>query len=172
MTRRRAAASVAVVVLSAAGWLATCNNSSSPSATPPEPTPHPTAAPEPFGAGKPPCTLPPGKGSGQNCPRQTSSYLPLVERSLDRLVERRPEIFDLNAFSGCHSCYRVKNVAAYTKEMVAEAESEGACAIWDGEELAVKKTNDFNDQYDILTFENFIRRDHGSYRATCSPAWF
>jgi hypothetical protein len=44
--------------------------------------------------------------------------------------------------------------------------------MWDGEELAVKKTNDFSDQYDILTFENFIRRDHGSYRATCTPAWF
>jgi hypothetical protein len=172
MTRRRAAASVAVVVLSAAGWVSTCNRSSSPSApAPPEATPHPSPKP-PVGAGKPPCTLPPGKGSGQNCPRETSSYLPLVERSLDRLVKRRPEIFDLSSFSGCGSCYKVKNVSAYIKEMVAEAQSEGACAMWDGEELAVKKTNDFSDQYDILTFENFIRRDHGSYRATCTPAWF
>jgi hypothetical protein len=171
MTRRRAAASVAVVVLSAAGWVATCNRSSSPSApAPPDTTP--PAPSEPVGAGKPPCTLPAGKGSGQNCPRESSSYLPLVERSLDRLVHRRPEIFDLNSFSGCGTCYKVKNVSAYIKEMVAEAQSEGACAMWDGEELAVKKTNDFSDQYDILTFENFIRRDHGSYRATCTPAWF
>ena len=39
--------------------------------------------------------------------------------------------------------------------MLKEVRSEGACATWDGEELAIKRTNDFNDQYDILTFENF-----------------
>jgi hypothetical protein len=169
MTRRRAAASVAAVVLSAAGWVATCNNST-PSAPEPPDTP-PPATPEPP-SGQPGCGLPPGTGSGQNCPRLTSSYLPAVERSLDRLIERHPGIFDLTAFSGCGHCYRVKDTAAYIEGMLAEVRSEGACAIWDGEELAVKKTNDFNDQYDILTFENFIRRDHGSYRATCTPAWF
>jgi hypothetical protein len=170
MTRRRAAASVAVVVLSASGWLATCNSSTAPSMPVPSPTPPPASTPPP--AGQQGCGLPPGTGSGQGCPRMTSNYLPEVERSLDRLVERHPEIFDTTAFSGCPQCYRVKDTAAYIEGMVAEVRSEGACAIWDGEELAIKRTNDFNDQFDILTFENFIRRDHGSYRATCTPAWF
>jgi hypothetical protein len=67
----------------------------------------------------------------------------------------------------------VKDTAAYVEGMLHEIRTnEGACATWDGEELAIKRTNDFNDQYDILTFENFVRRDNGSYRATCYPAWF
>ena len=171
MSRRIAAVSVAVVVLSASVWVGTCGHSRLPAeGTPPQTTP-----PDPHGppaGGQPGCGLPPGNGSGQDCPRQTSSYLPEVERSLDRLVHRRPEIFDLQATRGCPECYRVRDTAAYIEEMLAEVRSEGACATWDGEELAVKRTNDFNDQYDILTFENFIRRDHGSYRATCYPAWF
>ena len=49
----------------------------------------------------------------------------------------------------------------------------GYCTAYDGEELAVKKVNAFNDQYDILLAEGFIRReDTGAYRATCYPAWF
>jgi hypothetical protein len=173
MSRRRAAASLAVVVLSATVWVATCNHASTPSA-PPSPSPSPEATPPVSqGGGRPPCTLPHGTGSGQNCPRQISNYLPEVERSLDRLVARRPEIFDLHAYSGCGTCYKIRDVAAYIEGMLEEVRThEGACATWDGEELAIKRTNDFSDQYDILTFENFIRRDNGSYRATCYPAWF
>jgi hypothetical protein len=172
MSRRSAAVSVAVLVLSAALWVGTCGHSHSPAGeTPPETTP----TPDPHGpsaGGEPGCGLPPGNGSGQDCPRQISSYLPEVERSLDRLVQRRPEIFDLQSTRGCGTCYLVRDTDAYVQEMLKEVRSEGACATWDGEELAVKRTNDFNDQYDILTFENFIRRDNGSYRATCYPAWF
>ena len=172
MTRRRAAASLAVVVLSAAAWIGTCQHVTSPSVSP-SPSPSPEATPPVAEGGPPPCTLPHGTGSGQACPRQISNYLPEVERSLDRLVARRPEIFDLHSYSGCGTCYKVKDVDAYIQGMLHEVTTnEGACATWDGEELAIKRTNDFNDQFDILTFENFIRRDNGSYRATCYPAWF
>jgi hypothetical protein len=51
-------------------------------------------------------------------------------------------------------------------------EERGLCSAWDGEELAVKNTNDWNDQYDILTAELFLRRQEGAYRSTCYPAWF
>jgi hypothetical protein len=171
MTRRRAALSVAVVALAAAAWVGTCNPTSSPSASP-SPSPSPEATP-PVSQGPPPCTLPHGTGSGQNCPRQISHYLPEVERSLDRLVARRPGIFDQHSYRGCGTCYLVKDTRAYIDGMIHELmTNEGVCAVWDGEEMAIKETNDFNDQFDILTFENFIRRDNGSYRATCSPAWF
>ena len=128
MSRRSAAVSVAVLVLSAAVWVGTCGRSHSPAAgTPPEPAP----TPDPHGGtagGEPGCGLPPGNGSGQDCPRQISSYLPEVERSLDRLVERRPEIFDLNSTRGCGTCYLVRDVDAYVEEMQKEVRSEGACA--------------------------------------------
>jgi hypothetical protein len=48
----------------------------------------------------------------------------------------------------------------------------GYCATNDGEELAVKNSNSFNDQYDIINSEGFVRRGAGSYRSTCYPAWF
>jgi hypothetical protein len=48
----------------------------------------------------------------------------------------------------------------------------GRCAIFDGEEVAVKNTNDFSDQYDIITFNNFVRWGDGAYAATCRPARF
>ena len=170
MTRRGTAASATVFVLAVAGLIATCNRHSSPAAgTPPDTVP-PTH--EPPAATQPGCELPPGTGNGQDCPRQISSYLPEVERSLDRLVAEHPGIFDLQSTRGCGSCYLVRDTDAYIEGMLKQVRSEGACATWDGEELAIKRSNDFNDQYDILTFENFIRRDNGSYRATCYPAWF
>ena len=48
----------------------------------------------------------------------------------------------------------------------------GLCGFYDGEELGVKGTNAFNDQYDIVTSDMFVRRQLGSYRSTCYPAWF
>lgn len=41
-------------------------------------------------------------------------------------------------------------------------EEQGLCSTCDGEELTVKNTNDWNDQYDILTAESFLRRQEGS----------
>ena len=39
--------------------------------------------------------------------------------------------------------------------------------------IAVKNVNGFNDQYDLLLAEGYIRRDAtGAYRSTCYPAWF
>jgi hypothetical protein len=61
---------------------------------------------------------------------------------------------------------------AFTEALVSRLESRGLCAFYDGEELAVKVNNDFNDQFDVLTFELFLRRENGSYRSTCRPAWF
>ena len=30
----------------------------------------------------------------------------------------------------------------------------------------------YTDQYDIFTSDGYIRRQYGSYRSTCHPAWF
>ena len=36
----------------------------------------------------------------------------------------------------------------------------------------MKNTNAWNDQYDIISGDGYIRRGTGSYRSTCYPAWF
>ena len=48
----------------------------------------------------------------------------------------------------------------------------GFCARWDGEELGVKNTNSFDEQYDILLADNHARRGLGSYKGSCYPANF
>ena len=56
--------------------------------------------------------------------------------------------------------------------MIKNLNAAGYCAYYDGEELAVKSSNAFNDQYDILVSSGHIRRGAGSYRSTCNPSWF
>jgi hypothetical protein len=128
------------------------------------PTPSPPAAKG--------CQLPPGTGSGRHCPREHSSFLAEVEGAMDRLIHEEPEIFDLPLARGCPNCYRVLNTHRLTLRMTQILEERGLCTRWDGEELAVKNTNAWNDQYDILTAEMYLRRQEGSYRSTCYPAWF
>jgi len=66
----------------------------------------------------------------------------------------------------------VKDVTAYANGVIANLAAMGYCAKYDGEELGVKNTNSFNDQYDIHLSSGHIRRGAGSYRSTCWPAWF
>lgn len=81
-------------------------------------------------------------------------------------------MFDFSRARGCGRCFLVVDPDRFTQELVAQLESTGLCAFYDGEELGVKSSNDFNDQFDVLTFELFLRRENGSYRSTCRPAWF
>ena len=119
------------------------------------------------------CGLPPGTGSGEGCPREQPSFLPQVEAAIDRTIREHPEYFDLARARGCPDCYLVVQPKAYLSALVSNLEDVRLCATdKDGEELAVKSTNAWNDQYDVLTGEFFIRRQLGSYRATCYPAWF
>ena len=140
----------------------------------PTPTPAPAATPAPNAP--PPsaqsCRLPAGNGSGTNCPRQAPSYLREVESAMDQLVREEPQMFDLKRTRGCAECYLVTNPDRFSRRMAELMPQRGLCGHYDGEELAVKGTNAFNDQYDILTAEMFIRRQLGSYRSTCYPAWF
>lgn len=133
----------------------------------PSPTPMPSSTP-----GTRACSLPPGGGSGHNCPRQEPSFLKVVESAMDMLVAQEPGLFDLNHTRGCGNCYYVRDATRYAQRVAELVRAQGYCAVYDGEELAVKNVNGFNDQYDILTADSFVRRQLGSYRATCYPAWF
>ena len=149
-------------------------NAPSPGATPtPAPTPGPTPAPTPQPS--PPssssCSLPRGSGSGQNCQHTSPSFLRDVENGIDDLIARHPEYFDLGSSKG-DGVFLVKNLPAYHDGVIRYLEGKGLCATFDGEEVAVKNTNAFNDQYDIITSTGFIRRGEGAYESTCSPAWF
>jgi hypothetical protein len=96
-------------------------------------------------------------------------FLGDVQGAIKQLIQEQPNIF---VKRGCEDCYDVADPGAYLSGVVGQLARRGYCAIYDGEELAVKNTNDFNEQYDILSAGNAVRSGGESYRATCRPAWF
>jgi hypothetical protein len=130
-------------------------------ASPPAPSPSPVLG----------CTVPPGVFN-ENCSMTQPTFYGDVDRAIEDLLATSPEMFNLGRARGCPRCFLVVDPDRFTQELVARLESTGLCAFYDGEELGVKSSNDFNDQFDVLTFEMFLRRENGSYRTTCRPAWF
>lgn len=141
-----------------------------PVPAPPGPDPAPTAPPTSPGGGGGTCSL--GGSHDNGCNRTSPSFLGDVEAAIDQLVREEPSLFNFNKTQGCGNCYEVLNASRYVQRIAGLVRSRGLCSIYDGEELAVKNTNSFSDQYDILTAQGFIRRQGGSYRTTCRPAAF
>ena len=106
-----------------------------------------------------------------NCVRERPDFLADVESALTQLTKEHPEYFDLKDGGPCGNCYLVVNVKGYEAGLVRNMQQRGYCAVA-GEELGVKTTNAFNEQYDVLTANSHIRRQLGSYRSTCRPAAF
>jgi hypothetical protein len=129
--------------------------------------PAPPPAPAPGGQS---CSLPAGQWN-ENCHMQAQTFLARVEAAIDEVVRTEPHLFNLNR-TRCPNCYEVRDATRYVNRVAEVITRGGVCGYYDGEELAVKSSNQFNDQYDILTADGFIRRGDGSYRSTCRPAWF
>ena len=117
------------------------------------------------------CPLPPGTWN-ENCSMQQQTFLSRVEAAIDEVIRTDPGAFDTSRTRGCANCYFVRDPTRYVNRVAQAVTRNGVCGYYDGEELAVKSSNNFNDQYDILTSDLFIRRQGGSYRSTCRPAWF
>ena len=134
--------------------------------------PAPTPPPSGGGGGGGSCALPPGQFN-ENCTMQTQTFLNRVEAAIDEVIAGNPQFFNLGRTrGGCANCYQVVDATGYVNAVARAITRNGVCGYYDGEELAVKNSNSFNDQYDILTSDGFIRRQGGAYRSTCRPAWF
>jgi hypothetical protein len=117
------------------------------------------------------CSLPPSREIA--CGREdTTTYLGDVELSITQLAQQHPELFNLNDLQSGTDWFKVVNVQGYIDGMIAQMRAKGFCAMWDGEELVVKKENRLTEHFDILTGDDHIRRGQGSYRVTCYPAAF
>ncbi len=145
---------------------------SDPTATTDTVTPTPTPSPSPtphFGTSCDLGFVP--DDVVDDCSRDFPSFLDEVDQAINQLVQTNPEIFDLTDQRGGGG-YRILSIGRYYVGVVENLEAMGFCAMFDGEEVAVKNTNDFNDQYDIELSTGHIRRGEGSYTATCNPATF
>jgi hypothetical protein len=108
------------------------------------------------------------------CSREVDkiAFLKQVMAAVDKVSKDHPEFFDFTEHARGTDWYKVLNPDAYTRGVVTNLLAAGVCARWDGEEINVKNTNDWSENYDILTAENFVRLGEGSYRVTCYPAYF
>jgi hypothetical protein len=147
----------------------------------PAPGPAPTPAPPPSSpppSGDLPRTVY-GCGASDNnppesslrCTDEGSAFHLEVETALTAVTDAYPELFDFDSRK-CINCYFVKDVDRYVGLVLQELSAVGLCAHWDGEEIAVKRTNAFSEQYDPILSNNHMRRGPGSYRGVCSPSWF
>ena len=125
-----------------------------------------TPAPSPAG-----CSLPPSKEIA--CGREADGrFHGDVEGGISQLLKSRPELFDLADVNPGTDWPRVKDMSAYHAAMVSHLSSKGYCAVFDGEEIQVKRTNDFTEHYDVNYSDKYIRTGSGIYRGSCYPAAF
>ena len=104
------------------------------------------------------CGLPRGRGNGRGCPYAGGGeYQYAMDAAIDKTINEHPELFAEGDIGG------------WVGEIVDNLRRAGFCALNDGEEIAVKKTNDFSEQYDIVSGRGDLLRP--GYVATCHPAW-
>jgi hypothetical protein len=147
-----------------------------PTPTPtPKPDPTPTPKPDPTPApGKPSrssCSLPDSNPANPVCTDDPAQLLDYVESAITNVTDKHPEMFDFNN-KKCANCYYVKDIDGYVSQVLSELGKMGLCALWDGEEIALKESNNYSEQYDIILASGHIRRGPGCYRGVCRPSWF
>jgi hypothetical protein len=168
---------VLAVVVAAAG-IGGCVSHTPPAAIGPDAPPSAPAISTPAAPSPSPspakvlgCGLPPGGGSGANCPYQEGIFALDVNEAIAEAANEHPELFDLTDSYGGLS-WRVLDRQKYYDTVKHNLERMGYCAAHDLEEIGVKNDNRFNEQYQIMTSYGYSRWGAGAYRATCWPAWF
>src|SRR5437667_53933 len=131
-------------------------------------TPAPVATPAPTPAATPQafsCHLPAMVDLHNHCPKLDSQLLSYVNNAIDTVQQKHPELFDFSDARG--ESVKVLDRQKYQTAVVASINGQGGvCAKDDDEEIAVKVSNDFNEQFNIWTSAGYTRR---SYITTCFP---
>ena len=160
-------ASTGLWLAAAAVLSVSCGGSDNPPAPTPVTTPV-TVAPAPQGFV---CPLPPMPRLDIICPRPPAVLSQQVDAAIAKTVAEHPELFNLNDDKGGGS-YLVLDRARYHDEVVKNLHGQGVCAIVEVEEIAVKTTNEFNEQYNIWISDGHIRKGPRAHITTCFPATF
>jgi len=116
------------------------------------------------------CNLPASREI--SCGDPAPSYDGEVASAIDEVLKTKPELFDFNDIAPRTDWPAVKDLHAYYQALIDILVAKGYCGRFDGEEIAVKKTNDFSEQYDVNYKDKYVRTGRGSYRGACYPAAF
>jgi hypothetical protein len=120
-------------------------------------------APSPDG-----CSLPPSAEVA--CGTPDSQFVGEVLSAIDQVTVQKPELFDFGSTS--NGWPLVKDMPSYHAAVIQALTQKGYCGKFDGEEIAVKRTNDFTEHFDINYADKYIRKGPGIYRGSCYPAAF
>lgn len=105
------------------------------------------------------------------CIDGTSCYLATVQSAVRDTISAHPEWFDSSG-----SCSIILDVDAFMDAVVADIVAHGICAIRDpnapGEEVTLKYSNVFTENFDIVASTGCARYGSPIYTSTCFPAWW
>lgn len=168
---KRSPLTLAAILATAVG----CSGGSTPTQPPPvaAPTPAPTPTASPSASPTPSATsCRYGMGTiDSTCGRQIPAFLGDVDGAINLLGQQHPELFNFNDTAG-EGAWRVLDADRYYAGVIANLQARDFCAGFDLQNLQVKNSNAFSEDYSILLSSGFIRRGAGSYRQTCTPASF
>lgn len=123
--------------------------------------------------GAPDCSQGSGTGEQDQCFDAPSCYLGIVQNAVKWVINTGyPEWVD---WSDGNPHILDDHQNDYVLAVVDEVSLHDLCAIQDpnaGDEIVVKKDNDFSENFDILTAQGYARYGGGIWTATCAPAWF
>lgn len=150
---------LAGLLMGACGGASATSPVAAPTPTPPSPTPTPVAG---FV-----CPLPPSVNLSPECPKLQPRLGGYVNNALDAVLTKRPELFNFADSLGGNP--KVLDRQKYHEAVKQELEAQGVCTLIEKEELAIKNTNEFNEQWNVYTSGGYVMR---RYVTTCSPAWW
>ncbi|PYQ48937.1 MAG: hypothetical protein DMF78_19885, partial [Acidobacteria bacterium] len=108
-----------------------------------------------------------GHDGGNKCDMSGPTFQADVEQAIAELQREQPSIFE-DSPGGL----LVASPGRFYVGIINKLDKKGICAGFDSEELQVKTSNDFNDQFALRTSRGFLRTGPSIYRATCFPAAF
>src|SRR5262249_20263327 len=152
---RRSAVALALVWLA---LLASCGKSNSPTASsspspPPVAVATPTPAPTPNLPGMASCDrIGLGHDGGNKCDQSGETFQADVEQAIAELQREQPQIFQ-DSPGGL----LIYSPGQFYVGIINKLDKKGLCAGFDSEELQVKSSNDFNDQFALRTSRGFLR---------------
>ncbi len=100
-------------------------------------------------------------------------YVSAAGRTSRPLTALVVDIDDLQAINNRHGVEIGDRVLRRVADALrAVVRAEDIVGRWAGDEIVVKKDNDFSENFDILTAQGYARYGGGIWTATCAPAWF
>ncbi|MFN8090732.1 MAG: hypothetical protein U0599_00590 [Vicinamibacteria bacterium] len=122
-------------------------------------------APSPAG-----CSLPPSREVA--CGSPPTRFESAMQEAIARVLREKPQVFDYTDANPATGWPRVRDFDAYYAGVVEALGQQGFCSRFDGEEMVVKRTNEFSEHFKINLSDKWVRTGAGIYRGACYPAAF